>query len=167
MDALLSQRSDSEHDASRRMKTEFLTQFDGLNTDPEERLFVIGATNRPQEIDEAARRRFTKRLFIPLPETEARMNIVSKCLGTGLQHSVSPEQLDLIGKKTKGFSGGDVKEVCRDAAQKMVKRCAPVVTKKSKIELNKDKSCLQSPKCYILLYLFVIFTESCHYCRGF
>ncbi|CAG9829809.1 unnamed protein product [Diabrotica balteata] len=70
VDSLLSQRSDTEHESSRRIKTEFLVQLDGATTDNEERILVIGATNRPQELDEAARRRFVKRLYIPLPEYE-------------------------------------------------------------------------------------------------
>lgn len=70
IDSLLSQRSDTEHESSRRIKTEFLVQLDGATTDSEERLLVIGATNRPQELDEAARRRFVKRLYIPLPVFE-------------------------------------------------------------------------------------------------
>lgn len=70
IDSLLSQRSDTEHESSRRIKTEFLVQLDGATTDNEERLLLVGATNRPQELDEAARRRFVKRLYIPLPEYE-------------------------------------------------------------------------------------------------
>ena len=57
IDSLLSQRSESEHEASRRIKTEFLVQLDGATTEGEERILVVGATNRPQELDEAARRR--------------------------------------------------------------------------------------------------------------
>lgn len=74
VDSLLSQRSDGEHESSRRIKTEFLVQLDGATTDADERLLVIGATNRPQELDEAARRRFTKRLYIPLPEKGVNTN---------------------------------------------------------------------------------------------
>lgn len=70
IDSLLSQRSDTEHESSRRIKTEFLVQLDGATTDNDEKLLVIGATNRPQELDEAARRRFVKRLYIPLPELQ-------------------------------------------------------------------------------------------------
>ena len=50
-------RSDSDHESSRRIKTEFLVQLDGANSQGEERVLVVGATNRPQELDEAARRR--------------------------------------------------------------------------------------------------------------
>lgn len=69
----MSQRSDTEHESSRRIKTEFLVQLDGATTDSEERLLVIGATNRPQELDEAARRRFVKRLYIPLPVLDVKI----------------------------------------------------------------------------------------------
>ena len=83
IDSLLSQRSESEHESSRRIKTEFLVQLvyyllvkikiiyayltifiikDGATTSQEDRLLVVGATNRPQELDEAARRRLVKRL---------------------------------------------------------------------------------------------------------
>lgn len=68
IDSLLSQRSETEHESSRRIKTEFLVQLDGAATGDEDRILVAGATNRPQELDEAARRRFVKRLYIPLPE---------------------------------------------------------------------------------------------------
>ena len=54
---LLFSRSDSDHESSRRIKTEFLVQLDGANSQGEERVLVVGATNRPQELDEAARRR--------------------------------------------------------------------------------------------------------------
>ncbi|CAG5135980.1 unnamed protein product, partial [Candidula unifasciata] len=76
IDSLLSQRSDAEHESSRRIKTEFLVQLDGAATNSDDRILVIGATNRPQEIDEAARRRFVKRLLIPLPEAIARSQII-------------------------------------------------------------------------------------------
>lgn len=70
IDSLLTQRSETEHESSRRIKTEFFVQLDGATTDSADRILLIGATNRPQELDEAARRRFEKRLYIPLPESE-------------------------------------------------------------------------------------------------
>ena len=56
-------------EGSRRVKTEFLVQMDGAGSRKEDVVIVIGATNRPQEIDEAARRRLSKRLYIPLPNS--------------------------------------------------------------------------------------------------
>ena len=55
-----------------RVKNEILVQMDGVsNADANERLLLVGATNRPQELDEAARRRLQKRLLIPLPDVDA------------------------------------------------------------------------------------------------
>lgn len=76
IDSLLSKRTDDEHEGSRRIKTEFLVQLDGAATTHDERLLIIGATNRPQEIDEAARRRLAKRIYIPLPDTVARKHMM-------------------------------------------------------------------------------------------
>ncbi len=56
IDSLLCERREGEHEASRRLKTEFLCQFDGLLASNEERILVMGATNRPQELDEAVLR---------------------------------------------------------------------------------------------------------------
>lgn len=56
IDSILSARKDSEHDAIRRLKTEFLVQFDGVGTNSEDRILVMGATNLPAELDTAALR---------------------------------------------------------------------------------------------------------------
>jgi len=50
IDSLLSERTAGENEASRRLKTEFLLQWDGLTSNPDARILVMGATNRPQEL---------------------------------------------------------------------------------------------------------------------
>ncbi|XP_060547800.1 fidgetin-like protein 1 isoform X3 [Pantherophis guttatus] len=115
IDSLLSQRGDGEHESSRRIKTEFLVQLDGAATSSEDRILVVGATNRPQEIDEAARRRLVKRLYIPLPEASARKQIVS-CLMSKEHCSLTEKEIDLIVKKSDGFSGADMTQLCREAS---------------------------------------------------
>lgn len=116
IDSLLTQRSDNENEASRRIKTEFLIQFDGVGTTGEDdRLLLVGATNRPQEIDEAARRRFGKRLYIPLPELEGRTDMITNLLGNQ-GHDLTSQQIQDIGAKTDGYSGSDIKGLCKEAA---------------------------------------------------
>ncbi|RZC36800.1 fidgetin-like protein 1 [Asbolus verrucosus] len=115
IDSLLSQRSDGEHESSRRIKTEFLVQLDGAATDGEERLLVIGATNRPQELDEAARRRFVKRLYIPLPEYEARLQLVSRLISRE-KHSLNRDHFIEIAKLSDGYSGADIRNLCSEAS---------------------------------------------------
>ncbi|XP_066929245.1 fidgetin-like protein 1 [Clytia hemisphaerica] len=115
IDSLLTHRSDSEHESSRRIKTEFLVQLDGATSSSNERILVVGATNRPQELDEAARRRLVKRLYIPLPKAEARIQIVSNLLSKQ-SHEVPSNDLTVIGEKTDGFSGADMASLCREAA---------------------------------------------------
>lgn len=80
VDSILRARSDQDHEASRRLKTEFLVALDGVDTQQDERILVMAATNRPDEIDEAALRRFPKRLYVPMPDDEARRTMLRQLL---------------------------------------------------------------------------------------
>ena len=64
-------RSDGENEASRRVKTEFLVQMQGVGHD-DTGVLVLGATNLPWALDPAIRRSFERRIYISLPEFEAR-----------------------------------------------------------------------------------------------
>ncbi|KAE8597152.1 hypothetical protein XENTR_v10016373 [Xenopus tropicalis] len=115
IDSLLSQRGEGEHESSRRIKTEFLVQLDGATTSSDDRILVVGATNRPQEIDEAARRRLVKRLYIPLPEASARKQIVVSLMAK--EHcSLAEQEVEAIVLQADGFSGADMTQLCREAA---------------------------------------------------
>ncbi|KAH8264553.1 hypothetical protein KR038_009970 [Drosophila bunnanda] len=116
VDSLLSERSSSEHEASRRLKTEFLVEFDGLPGNPDgDRIVVLAATNRPQELDEAALRRFTKRVYVALPDEQTRELLLNRLL----QKQGSPldtEALRRLAKITDGYSGSDLTALAKDAA---------------------------------------------------
>ena len=117
IDSLLTSRSEGEHESSRKMKTEFLVQLDGASTVGEERILVVGATNRPQELDDAARRRLVKRLYIPLPDEVARLHILTRLLSRGGEKcAVSREQMEDISQRTEGYSGADMANLCKEAA---------------------------------------------------
>ncbi|KAG5896262.1 hypothetical protein JTB14_033559 [Gonioctena quinquepunctata] len=115
VDSLLSQRNDSEHESSRRIKTEFLVQLDGAGTDNEEKILVVGATNRPQELDEAARRRFVKRLYIPLPDFEARLQLLKKLISNE-NHRLLEADFEEIASLSDGYSGADIRNLCSEAS---------------------------------------------------
>jgi vacuolar protein-sorting-associated protein 4 len=72
-------RSDGENEASRRVKTEFLVQMQGVGHD-DTGVLVLGATNLPWALDPAIRRRFERRIYISLPEFEARLGMLKKGL---------------------------------------------------------------------------------------
>lgn len=114
IDSLLTVRSDNENEATRRIKTEFLVQLDGVGG-LQERLLLVGATNRPQELDEAARRRLTKRLYIPLPDDAARRAFV-RHLMRGQKTTLTELDYDAITRLSQGYSGSDLNNVCSEAA---------------------------------------------------
>ena len=115
IDSMLCARSENDVESSRRIKTEFLVQMDGAGVQQEDRFLVIGATNRPQELDEAVRRRMVKRLYIPLPDASARQHLVSHLL-EDQSHSLTGDQIGDIVLHTKGFSGADMSALCSEAS---------------------------------------------------
>ncbi|KAG0590882.1 hypothetical protein KC19_1G132600 [Ceratodon purpureus] len=116
IDSLLSQRkSEGEHESSRRLKTQFLIEMEGCGSGTEQ-ILLIGATNRPQELDEAARRRLSKRLYIPLPSHEARAWIIRSLLIRDGLLSLSDEDVDSICTTTDGYSGSDMKNLVKEAS---------------------------------------------------
>ncbi|KAI5706626.1 hypothetical protein M8J75_009902 [Diaphorina citri] len=115
VDSVLSERKEGEHEASRRLKTEFLLEFDGLHSNSEHRLLVMGATNRPQELDEAVLRRFSKRIYVTLPDSKTRKSLLEKLLNKH-GNPLSQLELDAVAKLTEGYSGSDLTNLAKDAA---------------------------------------------------
>ncbi|XP_076283537.1 spastin isoform X2 [Lasioglossum baleicum] len=133
VDSLLSERKDNEHEASRRLKTEFLVEFDGLPCNPEERVLVMAATNRPQELDEAALRRFTKRVYVTLPNLRTRIILLKRLLA---KHNdpLAPEELNDMALLTEGYSGSDLTGLAKDAALGPIRELNPDQVKE--LDLN-------------------------------
>ncbi|KAF2169654.1 hypothetical protein M409DRAFT_20067 [Zasmidium cellare ATCC 36951] len=125
IDSLLGARGGgSEHEATRRIKTEFLIQWSDLqkaaagrdNGDGDAtRVLVLAATNLPWAIDEAARRRFVRRQYIPLPEDFVREQQLRTLL-SAQKHSLKDRDLKVLVKLTDGFSGSDITALAKDAA---------------------------------------------------
>uniref|UniRef100_A0A8C7RVQ2 microtubule-severing ATPase n=1 Tax=Oncorhynchus mykiss TaxID=8022 RepID=A0A8C7RVQ2_ONCMY len=113
IDSLLCERREGEHDASRRLKTEFLIEFDGVQSGGDERVLVMGATNRPQELDEAVLRRFAKRVYVALPTEDILWyNGNTWCM-------CNPCRM------TEGYSGSDLTSLAKDASLGPIRELRP------------------------------------------
>jgi spastin len=75
----------------------------------------MGATNRPYELDNAALRRFPKRIYIDLPDMDTRITLLNKLLDTQ-SHSLTYYQIRELGQLTDGYSGSDLTALAKDAA---------------------------------------------------
>lgn len=120
VDSLCGSRSENESESARRIKTEFLVQMQGVGVDNKD-VLVLGATNIPWTLDSAIRRRFEKRIYIPLPEASARVKMFELHMGN-LKHSIEPGQLRELAEKTDGYSGADISIVVRDAMMQPVRK---------------------------------------------
>uniref|UniRef100_A0A8C9Y465 Fidgetin-like protein 1 n=1 Tax=Sander lucioperca TaxID=283035 RepID=A0A8C9Y465_SANLU len=124
VDSLLCERREGEHEASRRLKTEFLIEFDGVQSGGDDRVLVMGATNRPQELDEAVLRRFAKRIYVALPDEETRVTLLKNLLGKH-GNPLSKNELSLLAKKSEGYSGSDLTSLAKDAALGPIRELGP------------------------------------------
>ncbi|KAH8321725.1 hypothetical protein KR074_000266, partial [Drosophila pseudoananassae] len=124
VDSLLSKRSGNENESTLRLKNEFLIHLDGAASCEETRILVIGATNRPQELDEAVRRRFVRRLYVPLPTKEARLKIIEKLIRQ-VKHSLNLSDIELLAELMDGYSGADVDSLCRYASMAPLRSLSP------------------------------------------
>jgi len=120
VDSLTGQRSDNESESARRIKTEFLVQMQGVGND-NDGVLVLGATNIPWVLDAAIRRRFEKRIYIDLPEANARSYMFKLNLGE-TAHSLTEENFRDLGQRTDGYSGADIAIVVRDALMQPVRK---------------------------------------------
>ncbi|XP_041790885.1 vacuolar protein sorting-associated protein 4B-like [Chelmon rostratus] len=120
IDSLCSSRSDNESEAARRIKTEFLVQMQGVGND-NDGILVLGATNIPWTLDSAIRRRFEKRIYIPLPEEHARSFMFRLHLGS-TPNDLTEEDFVTLGKRTEAYSGADISIIVRDALMQPVRK---------------------------------------------
>ncbi|KAJ6880025.1 hypothetical protein NC652_033381 [Populus alba x Populus x berolinensis] len=115
VDSMLGRRENpGEHEAMRKMKNEFMVNWDGLRTKDKERVLVLAATNRPFDLDEAVIRRLPRRLMVNLPDALNREKILRVILA---KEDLAPDvDLEAVANMTDGYSGSDLKNLCVTAA---------------------------------------------------
>ncbi|XP_021906384.1 katanin p60 ATPase-containing subunit A1 isoform X2 [Carica papaya] len=148
IDSLCNARGASgEHESSRRVKSELLVQVDGVNNTATNEdgsrkiVMVLAATNFPWDIDEALRRRLEKRIYIPLPNFESRKELIRINLKT--VEVAADVDIDEVARRTEGYSGDDLTNVCRDASlngmrRKIAGKTRDEIKNMSKDEISKD-----------------------------
>ncbi|EEH51161.1 uncharacterized protein MICPUCDRAFT_67802 [Micromonas pusilla CCMP1545] len=121
IDALCGARGEGgESEASRRIKTEILVQMQGVGNEAG-RVLVLAATNTPYQLDQAVRRRFDKRIYIPLPDAPARAHMFRVHVGE-TPHDLTDADFQSLGAQSEGFSGSDIDHVVKDVLYEPVRK---------------------------------------------
>lgn len=120
VDSLCGTRGEGESEASRRIKTELLVQMNGVGND-DTGVLVLGATNIPWALDIAIRRRFEKRIYIPLPDAPARARMFQLHIGQ-TPCALTQKDFRMLAEKTQGYSGSDIAVIVRDALMQPIRK---------------------------------------------
>ncbi|CAL4076149.1 unnamed protein product [Meganyctiphanes norvegica] len=113
IDSLCRRRTQNEDEHTRRVKTELLRQIEGIENSGDSKVFLLGATNCPWDLDNAFLRRFQRRIYTPLPDRESRQAIISHHLNSlELTESEWSQLLDA----TDGYSGADISHMTMAAS---------------------------------------------------
>lgn len=134
LDAIAPKREETSGEVERRIVAQLLTLMDGLKSRGQ--VVVIGATNRPDSLDQALRRpgRLDREIEIGVPTTEERKEVIEiHTRGMPLDEDVELEELAKI---THGFVGADLESLCKEAAMRVVRRVIPDI--KSDEEIPKE-----------------------------
>ncbi|MHA2399224.1 MAG: AAA family ATPase [Promethearchaeota archaeon] len=114
IDSIATKRGEgAESGGERRVKTQLLSEIQGLKSTHDKPLLVLGATNRPWDIDNAMLSRFEKRVHVPLPDLKARAGIY-KIHTEGVNTALTEEDFIELAVRSEGYSGRDIANVCRE-----------------------------------------------------
>ncbi|ESW15837.1 hypothetical protein PHAVU_007G106400 [Phaseolus vulgaris] len=138
VDSMLGRRENpSEHEAMRKMKNEFMVNWDGLRTKDKERVLVLAATNRPFDLDEAVIRRLPRRLMVNLPDAPNREKILRVILAK--EDLALDVDFEAMSNMTDGYSGSDLKTLCVTAAHCPLREILKKEKKEKTIALSENK----------------------------
>eukprot|EP00769_Ergobibamus_cyprinoides_P004785 gnl/Ergobibamus_cyprinoides/972.p1 GENE.gnl/Ergobibamus_cyprinoides/972~~gnl/Ergobibamus_cyprinoides/972.p1 ORF type:complete len:257 (-),score=38.51 gnl/Ergobibamus_cyprinoides/972:93-863(-) len=131
VDSILGSRSQHEMESSRRLKTQFMVELEGVGVgDDSGRVILMAATNFPQFLDSAVLRRFQRRILIPLPDADARFFMMRHLL-KGVDHSVSDAQLHMLTTACEHYSGSDMNLAVKEAVWVPIRELGSSISDKS------------------------------------
>jgi len=123
------------------MRNEFMAAWDGLRSKEDQRILILGATNRPFDLDDAVIRRLPRRILIDLPDAKNRMKILKILLAK--ENLESDFRFDELANATEGYSGSDLKNLCIAAAYRPVHE---LLEQESKGDIGSTKTSLRALK---------------------
>ncbi|XP_026750091.2 katanin p60 ATPase-containing subunit A-like 2 [Galleria mellonella] len=139
VETIASDRSASgEHEASRRMKAQLLTELDGISK-RDGVVFLLANSNMPWVLDPAMLRRLEKRIYIPLPDFKTRVELFEKFLKVGNMELYPKVNFEELAAKTEGYSGSDIKLVCKEALMCTVRKMLPTMNGRGSANNRKDR----------------------------
>ena len=116
IDSLFGQRSSDGKDHLAHLKTQFLMELQGVKSSAKDGyVLIVGATNFPEAIDQAARRRLSSRIYVPLPDQEGREELFRGLLKLA-PNGLSEGDIRMLAQKTEGYSGSDISDMTKKAA---------------------------------------------------
>ena len=148
IDSILSKRSEGENDAIKRLKTEFLVQFDGVGSNLSGKVLVLGATNRPFDLDNAVLRRLPKKIYIGPFNINERIKFIEQIL-RNTPNDLTSKDHKYISQQCENYSNSDLKELCKEAAYEPIRDFSDInkiknVSKLRNVNLNDFKKALRN-----------------------
>lgn len=133
LDSVAMSRDSDIDESTRRVLSQLLTEIEGFNTRKEEKILIMGATNKPWDLDDAVISRFQKKIYVPLPDEAARKAILQIHLEDA---DISGISMASLVERTVGFSGRDINSLCHEAITRMVREQNPDIEKLTPKELE-------------------------------
>lgn len=122
LDSIAISRDSNIDESTRRVLGQLLTEIEGFNTNQKDTILIMGATNKPWDLDEAIVSRFQKKIYVPLPDKVARKIILQIHLEGA---DITGIDIGKLAEKAEGFSGRDISNLCQEAIIKMVRETNP------------------------------------------
>lgn len=151
LDDLLSK--EFRHDAEKKVRNQFQREISGFKSDPKKPIFLIGATNKPWEINDAMVRRFEKRIYVELPDKKDRIKLFAMYFNRlgELFETDDTVKLDGLAELTENYSADDIMKVCNAIAEKMRRKMREdgtweLGTKPSKITMRDCEEVIEKRK---------------------
>ena len=122
LDVICPKRNDQSRGMEQRIVAQLLTCLDSLWPTPNQQcVMVLAATNRPDALDPAIRRRFATELELGVPDQEARARMI-QTMTRNMRTQLSPEQIQALAQSTPGYVGADVQSLLQQAAEIAIHR---------------------------------------------